>query len=343
MRILVTGGTGYVGSHAVAALVGGGHEVRLLVRSAERIAPALAPLGVQDVAHALGDVNDAASVDRAMEGCEAVVHAASVYSLDARDAATMKRVNVPGTELVLDAAARRGLDPIVYVSSTVAFAPGGGTPAGPDSPVGDPAGPYARSKADAERVARLRQERGEPVAIVYPGAVYGPSDPHLGEQLAFIRDYLKRRFPVLPRGGLHSVDVREVAATIGALIGRGQGARRHVVPGHHVIFREIASDLAAITGRRLPSVSLPASALMPAARAADRLQRLVPFRIPVSAEGLWFTACDLRFDDSRARGELGISPRPFAETLAESVRWLCREGHIRPREAGDAVSAGRTT
>jgi nucleoside-diphosphate-sugar epimerase len=343
MRILVTGGTGYVGSHAVAALVQGGHEVRLLVRSVERIAPALSPLGVQDVAHTLGDVNDAASVDRALKGCEAVVHAASVYSLDARDAATMKRVNVPGTEIVLDAAAQRGLDPIVYVSSTVAFAPGDGSPAGPDSPVGTPAGVYGRSKADAERAARLRQERGDPVAIVYPGAVYGPCDPHLGEQLAFIRDFLKRRFPALPRGGLHSVDVREVAATIEALIRAGQGARRHVVPGHHATFREVASHLEAITGRRLPSVSLPASALRPSARAAERLQRLVPFRIRISAEGLYFTGCDLRFDDSRARRELGISPRPFAETLADSVRWLCREGHIRPREAGDAFSDGQTT
>jgi nucleoside-diphosphate-sugar epimerase len=327
----------------VAALVRGGHEVRLLVRSADRIDPALSPLGVHDVAHVPGDVNDAASVDRALEGCDAVVHAASIYSLDARDVGAMQRVNVPGTETVLDAAAQRGLDPIVYVSSTIAFAPGEGSPAGPDSPVGDPAAAYARTKAGAERVARLRQERGDPVAIVYPGVVYGPSDPHLGEQLMFIRNLLKHRLPVLPRGGLHSVDVREVAATIGGLIEPGRGVRRYVVPGHHATFRGIASDLATLTGRRLPSVSLSANALMPAARAADRLQRLVPFRIPVSAEGLYFTACDLRFDDSRARRELGISPRPFAETLADSVRWLCRVGHIRPREAGRVASGGGTT
>jgi nucleoside-diphosphate-sugar epimerase len=327
----------------VAALVRGGHEVRLLVRSADRIAPALSPLGVGGVAHVPGDVNDAASVDRALEGCDAAVHAASIYSLDARDVGLMQRVNVPGTETVLDAAAQRGLDPIVYVSSTVAFAPGDGSLAGPDSPVGDPSPAYARTKADAERVARLRQERGDPVAIVYPGAVYGPSDPHLGEQLMLVRNLLKHRLPVLPRGGIHSVDVREVAATIAALIEGGRGARRHVVPGHHVTVRGIASELAAITGRRLRSIGLPAGALLPAGRAADRLQRLVPFRLPVSAEPLYFTGCDLRFDDSRARRELGISPRPFAETLADSVRWLCREGHIRPREAGRAASGGGTT
>ncbi|MQA74410.1 MAG: SDR family NAD(P)-dependent oxidoreductase [Solirubrobacterales bacterium] len=268
MRILVTGGTGYIGSHAVAALVRGGHEIRLLVRSPDRIAPALEPLGVDDVAHVPGDITDPASVRRAMEGCDAVVHAASVYSLDVRDARTTERVNVPGTENVLGEAARRGLDPIVYVSSTIAFLPGNGTRVGPESPVGDPAMAYARSKAAAERVARAHQERGDPVAIVYPGQVWGPCDPYLGETLELARNVLKRRLPVLPRGGHHIVDVRDVAATILALCEGGRGPRP--LRGSGPVRRDPPpSDRAGRRHRSPAAVRDPAPA-RPAARRASR-------------------------------------------------------------------------
>ena len=113
MRVLVTGGTGFVGSHTVAALVEGGHEVRLLVRAVQRVAPALVPLGLQaaNLDTMVGDVTDAAAVDQAVRGCEAVVHAGSVYSFDSRDAGRIRQVNVRGTDLVLGTAHRAGLDP----------------------------------------------------------------------------------------------------------------------------------------------------------------------------------------------------------------------------------------
>src|SRR3954471_19184153 len=115
MRVLVTGGTGYVGSHTVAALTRAGHEVTVLARSPDRVAPALEPLGVApgSVGTAVGDVTDAAAVERAMDGQEAILHGASVFSMDARKAAEMNAVNVAGTELVLGTAERLGLDPIV--------------------------------------------------------------------------------------------------------------------------------------------------------------------------------------------------------------------------------------
>ena len=182
MRVLVTGGTGYVGSHTVAALVEGGHEVRLLVRDPRRVTAALTPLGLQagDLDTIMGDVTDPAAVDRAVRDCGAVVHAGSVYSLDSRDARRIRQVNVRGTDLVLGAAHRAGLDPIVYVSSTAALLRPNGRTLTPDSPVGHPPGPYLGAKAEAERVARRYQEAGAPVVITYPGGCLGPHDPHLG-------------------------------------------------------------------------------------------------------------------------------------------------------------------
>src|SRR5262249_62387538 len=137
MRVLVTGGTGYVGSHSIAALVAAGHRVRVLARSPERIPAALAPLGVDDVETAIGDVTDPAAVERALEGCDAVLHAASVFSMDARRAEEMRAVNVRGTEIVLGSAHRLGIAPIVFVSSELALLPPAeGAVLAADSPVG---------------------------------------------------------------------------------------------------------------------------------------------------------------------------------------------------------------
>src|SRR6516165_9636752 len=143
MLVLVTGGTGYIGSHAVAALAGAGHRIRVLARSAEKVPAALGPLGVHGVETAIGDVTEPAAVERALEGCDAVLHAASVFSLDARRADEMNSVNVRGTDIVLGTAHRLGLDPIVHVSSEVALLPpADGEVLTPDSPVHQPSSAY---------------------------------------------------------------------------------------------------------------------------------------------------------------------------------------------------------
>ena len=180
MRILVTGGTGYVGSHAAAALHADGHAVRLLVRRPERVPAALSPLGVgpDAVDIRVGDVLDARSVATALEGCEAVLHAAAVYSFDPRDARGIRETNVRATEVVLGAANRLGLDPIVHVSSYGALLPPNGSVLGPDEPLKQPSDPYCASKAAAERVARDLQTKGAPVTIVQPVGL-GSTRPEL--------------------------------------------------------------------------------------------------------------------------------------------------------------------
>jgi dihydroflavonol-4-reductase len=101
LLVLVTGGTGYVGSHAIAALASAGHRVRVLARSPDRIPAALEPLGVGRVETAIGDVTDPVAMERAFDGVDAVLHAASVFSMDPRKAEEMRSVNVRGTEIVL--------------------------------------------------------------------------------------------------------------------------------------------------------------------------------------------------------------------------------------------------
>ena len=152
MRVLVTGGTGYLGSHIVGALRREGHDVRVLARSPERVAPALTPLGIDpaDVEVAVGDVLDRASMDAAVDGADAMINAANVYSMDVRDAERMRHVNRTGTEVALTAAVEGGLSPVVHISSYVALLPST-VPLTSASPTGDPEGAYLVSKADSER------------------------------------------------------------------------------------------------------------------------------------------------------------------------------------------------
>jgi nucleoside-diphosphate-sugar epimerase len=337
MRILVTGGTGYVGSHTVAALVRAGHEVTLLARSPDRVAPALEPHGVDPgaVGTALGDVTDADAVERAMQGHDAVVHGASVFSMDARKAAEMNAVNVAGTELVLGIAARLGLDPIVYVSSELALLPPArGEVLTPDSPTGRAPTPYCRSKADSEVVARKFQREGAPVVAVMPAAIWGPQDPHFGEGVMLCRNVVRRTYPFVMNGGMHIADVRDVAAAHVAVMEPGRGPRSYLVTGHYLTMKEIQRTLGDLTGRRIRSMTLPRGFLAGFGKAADWFQRRMDRRLPWTYEGIWVLNTRARCDDSRTRTELGLEPRDIRETFADTIRWLVSVGSLTPKQAG---------
>ncbi|MGN9908950.1 SDR family NAD(P)-dependent oxidoreductase [Phytohabitans sp. LJ34] len=343
MRVLVTGGTGFVGSHTVGALVAAGHEVRLLVRSPDRIAPALRPLGVTEhIDHVVGDVTDPDSVGRAVAGCDAVLHAAAVYDLDARAHRAIGRTNVAGAETVLRAAVEAGCDPVVHVSSFVALLRRRATVT-PDSALSQVRGGYIGSKVAAEAVARQLQQDGAPVVIVQPGAVLGPDDPHLGDGSRRLRDILRGRYPMWPNGGLHTVDVRDVARVHAAVLSPGAGPRRYLVPGQFVDGRTMFATLRALTGRRLSHLVMPAATILPVTRAATVVQRMVPFHLPLEYEGALLTSYGMRCDDSRTREELGIHPRALRQTYWDTVRWLNQAGHLTNRQAGAVADRTQPT
>jgi dihydroflavonol-4-reductase len=339
LLVVVTGGTGYVGSHAIAALAKAGHQIRVLARSPDRVAAALRPLGADQVETATGDVTDPVAVERALEGADAVLHAASVFSMDPRRADEMRAVNVRGTDVVLGSAHRLGLDPIVHVSSELALLPPAkGEVLTPDSPVKQTSWPYCRSKADSELVARRYQDEGAPVVSVIPAAVWGPQDPHFGEGVTRATNVLKRRYPIVMRGGMQIADVRDVAAVLAAVTTPGRGARRYMVAGHYISLPDLIRTLAHLTGRRIPFATFPAWFLAGFGRAADVVQRRVSTRLPWDGEGIWVMNCATRCDDSKTRSELGLEPRPLHETLADTVRWLVEAGRLSPREAGHLAS-----
>ncbi len=339
MLVAVTGGTGFLGSHSIAALLGDGHKVRMLVRNEKAVETALRPLGVDpgSVDVAGGDVTDEATVKSALQGADAVLHAASVFSFDSRDHRKMREVNAQGTDTVLSAARAADAGRIVYVSSVVALMPSRRTPLSAESPVGKPRETYFASKADAEVIARRHQEEGAPVTIVYPPALLGPNDPHRGDGIIRLRNVLRGMMPMWPTGGYPVGDVRDTAALHAALLSDGASERgRFFGPNHYLRTRDYVRTAREVTGKKIPTIYLPAATMLPVGVMSGWLQRIWPYHIPAEYGAIYTAHCATHVEEE-ACAPLGITPRPAAETMADTVRWMHEQGLLSKRQAGLAV------
>lgn len=330
MRVLVTGATGFVGSHTVRALLAGGHAVRVLVRQPEKVRQVFgaqaARLGVVQ-----GDVLEPARVRAALHGCEAVVHAAAQVSLRPSDAAQVHAVNVQGSEQVLGLALRGGIARLLYVSSAGALVVPGGPPVTGASPVAEARSGYGRSKAAAERLARRLQAEGAALAITYPAAVVGPDDPGLSESNHGLRT-LVRDLTVETSSGFQPVDVRDLAALHRRLL-EGGGAGRWPAAARMVPWREMAAMLEGITGVRVRRLRVPGALLRAAGRLADRIRSLHELSFPLSREGMEFATRWPGVDASETTRATGIPFRPPEATFADALRWMVAAGHLEARHA----------
>jgi len=195
MRVLVTGGTGFVGGWTAKAVADAGHSVRFLVRNPDRLHTSVAKLGVDLSDFAVGDITDRVSVRDALRGCDAVVHSAALVATDPRQTNEMLTTNMQGAQNVLGQSVELGLDPIIHVSSFTALFHPGLEVLTADLPVVGGADGYGTSKAQVEIYARGLQDAGAPVNITYPGMVLGPP---VGDQFGEAGDVLDRAGRFLP-------------------------------------------------------------------------------------------------------------------------------------------------
>jgi dihydroflavonol-4-reductase len=332
--VMLTGASGFLGSHILQRLLDDGQRVRAFVRTPGKLREHLPVLGVDPDDPALeiasGDMTDPAAVTAAMAGCDRAIHAAATFSYRRHDAERMLRENKVGTATVLDAAMDAGCSSIVHVSSIAALLRPGAT-LDHQSPIGVPVGPYTLSKVESERVARDRQDAGAPLAIVNPGGILGPHDPYLGESNAVVRDVLRGRLPTWPRGGMQWVDVRDTAEVVVAALGRP--GHRYMVPGETVSVPH--ETLRTVTGRRLPAVRMPLTATLPVLQLGYNTGWSV---LPHAVEGSRLIATNTRVDYTSTLEELGIRGRSLAESMRDTVRWLVEAGHISTRAAGRATA-----
>ncbi|WP_156689163.1 NAD-dependent epimerase/dehydratase family protein [Mycobacterium sp. Marseille-P9652] len=327
MRVLITGGTGFVGGWTAKAVADAGHDVRFLVRTPDKLKTSVAQLGVDVSDFAVGDITDRVSVREALTGCDAVVHSAALVATDPRQTAEMLATNMQGAQNVLGQSVELGLDPIVHVSSFSAlFHPGLETLTA-DLPVVGGADGYGTSKAQVEIYARGLQDAGAPVDITYPGMVIGPP---VGDQFGEAGEGVKAAVQMHAIPGRSAawliVDVRDLAALHAALLEPGRGPRRYMAGGHRVPAAELANLLGQVAGTPMVSVPIPDTALRVAGAVMDRAGRFLPFDTPITWAGMQYYTQMPASDDSPSERELGISYRDPLETLTDTFEALRAAG-----------------
>jgi dihydroflavonol-4-reductase len=329
MSVLVTGGTGFVGSRVIRKLVRRGEQVRCLVRSSS----VLRNLEGLPVERVVGDLRDPQSLLAAVEGCRTVYHVAADYRLWSLDPQDLYRSNVEGTRNLLTAAERAGCERVVYCSSVGALGiPKDGTPGTEETPVGleDMIGHYKRSKFLAEQEALEAAGRGVPVVIVNPSTPVGPNDIKPTETGRIITRFLNGRMPGYLDTGLNLVDVDDVAEGHLLAAERGEVGQKYILGHRNMTLREILECLAALTGRPAPHVRIPYGLALGVASVNEAfVGRLLRREPGVPVEGVRMARKKMFFDASRAVRELGLPQTPVEEALERAVRWFCENGYAR--------------
>src|SRR6185295_17922971 len=336
MKILVTGGTGFLGRRTVGELAARGHALRLLVRSGssrERF-----PDGVEC---ATGDVTDRASLVAAAAECEAILHMAALVKILA-PAAEFDRINVGGLENVLAAATGVGVSKIVYVSSFIALGP---TENGPGGTLDESAEPrdrvwindYERTKTLADRRARRAIAEGVPLSVVYPGVIYGPGEMTEGNIVVrHVLDLVRRKLPALiglPTRRWNYAFVEDVARGIADVLERGAPGSRYVLGGENVTLGTFYGLVEELTGvpvpkRRFPDWLAASSGALAKlwARATNTVPALTPDLVEIYRH-------DWAYSSAAAERDLGYRPTPLRAGLGATVAWLKSSGQW-PRSRG---------
>jgi len=327
MKALVTGSAGFIGSNVVRTLLEDGHDVRALHLPNED----LRNLRDLDVERVRGDVTDASAMREAVRGCEVVFHLAAVYALWTKDADIMHRVNVTGTQNVLDAARAEGVRRVVHTSSIARF--GGQGPrarATEDSEfaLGVTGDRYSRSKADAHEVA-VRASRTQDVVIVAPCGPIGPGDAGPTPTGRLLLSAVKMPVALVADTTTNFADVRDMARGHILAAAKGKRGETYLLGCRDVSLAEIAKMALDALGTKKRIVVAPFVAASIVARGlqlvADRLTRRPPLFTP---QAVRIAKLGLRADCTKAVRELGMPQSPIERAVADAMAWFGREGYL---------------
>jgi len=335
MRVMVTGGTGFTGSHTVRRFLAAGHTVRLLVRDAGKVRRVFDPfdIGFSNSDIIVGDITDEASVKHAMEGCDAIFHAAALVEMKRSMAQSVLETNRRGVELVVGGAVARGLPSIVYVSSiSIFFSPGCG-PLHHEMPIATGTTAYAQSKAQGEHEVRRMQAEGAPIRTSYPTAIIGPDDPGLSDANQAIYSFL-RQTGVNTSSGFQIVDVRDLANLHDVLLELPEGAYRYAAAGPMLSWPDTYKILDEVTGTRIRRFPIPGPVFRALGSVGELIKTFYDFSFPLTRDGMEFATQWPGCSGEQTTRELDVSFRSARETYTDTLRWMYEAGHLNARHVG---------
>lgn len=327
---LVTGASGFLGSHVARLLAARGERVRVLLRptSSTRLVDALAG---ERIERAAGDLRDRASLDRALEGVDTVYHVAADYRLWARNPDEIYESNVTGTRNLLEAARAASIRRFVYTSTVATVAvPQGSTL--PDettkTALTEMIGQYKQSKWLAEREAVRAAGEGLPVVIVNPTTPVGPGDAKPTPTGRIVVDFLNGRMPAYVDTGLNFVPVEDAAAGHLLAAERGRVGERYILGGENLTLKSVLEMLSRASGRPAPRVRLPLAVALAAGYCDAAISGLLGREPRIPLEGVRMARHTMFVNAEKARRELGFAPGSVEAALGRAVRWYRDNGYV---------------
>jgi dihydroflavonol-4-reductase len=343
-RVVVTGAAGFIGSAITRALLARGAVVTAIIEPGSDTADAVLK-GADDVVSA--DVEEPGALDEALDGARFCVHTAARYAFWPKDPEHFYTTNVEGSRHVVGAAWRAGVERVCYTSSVATIGlqrtlDGAAATEDDYAHVEHLFGNYKRSKYVAEHEVLRLAAQGAPVVLVQPTFPVGPGDRRPTPTGKLVVDYLNGKVPGYVDTTLNVVHVDDLAEGHVLALERGRQGTSYILGGENRTMREVLALLAELTGLRAPTLRVPASVSVLAARVSDAVEARLLRREPhVPLEGALMAATQMRFDDARARAELGYASRPARDALADAVDYFVGEGYVDESRAA-AIRRART-
>lgn len=329
--ILVTGGTGFLGSHLVKKLLAQGEAVRVLARTNSPKAN-LENLSVEFIE---GDLRNAASLFKAVEGVSIVYHVAADYRLIYKNPKELYDTNVQGTINLLTACKKNNISKIVYTSSVATIGiPKDGTPGNENTPATliDMIGHYKRSKFLAEQEALNFAKEGLPVIIVNPSTPVGSHDRKPTSTGQMILDFLNRRMPAYVETGLNIIDAEDVADGHILAAQKGRIGERYILGNRNMTLLEIFNALSTLTGLSSPKVKIPLWVAYAFGLTDKVVSEWILKREPqIPLEGVKMARKKMFFSAAKAIKELKLPQTPVDIALEKAIRWFQDQGYVKTK------------
>jgi dihydroflavonol-4-reductase len=326
MKVLVTGATGFVGSWLTKLLLDRGHEVLVLSRNRN---PAFR-FDASIIEVKLGEVGDLKSLEMAFQDVHTVFHLAGVVGYSRAMRAEMNLTNVLGTANVISAC-QKSSSKLVHMSSVVAIGASfdGKIPLNEESAynihhldLG-----YFETKHEAELLVKKAVDENRIKAVILnPSTIYGAGDAKKGSRTTQVK-VAEGLFPFYTAGGVNVIHISDVISAIYAAWEIGRNGERYILAGENLLIRELFEIIATEAGVEPPRFLVPNPVLFGIGKIGDTLEKF-GIKGPINTENAWSSTLFHWFDNSKAKTELKLNPRPAKEAIRESVRWMKENGVI---------------